>query len=399
MKLRTDKKLIGFTIFIVILCLLNLLINNINGKFSVPDFRVYYMAAQDFLTGGNVYFIAFGEASGFYKYSPLTLLFFIPSSFLPIKAAAILHLAILGFSFWYSFILVRKIFNTSFFMNMKKEGWLLTLAAISTMIFLVKELYLGNVNILLIMLLLLSLNFLLEGKDWKGALLLALVILTKPYYLLLIIPLLFRKRIKALIMLFAIIIAGLLIPALFTGFQRNLELHTEWFKTMIGHGADFPSLNSIDYLLRLYLFTGLPGYSEYLIIIAGALFCAVFVARNLRNTSHVDAFAFEWFIIMALLPSITKNDTEHFMASIPIITFIIYYISCYRKYWLIPFMFILVFFFGANSQDILGADLSKKLFYMGLIGLSNVLLIVFSFILFMDYRKKERSTNFLRGTS
>jgi uncharacterized membrane protein len=81
-----------------------------------------------------------------------------------------------------------------------------------------------------------------------------------------------------------------------------------------------------------------------------------------------------------------KTDTEHFLASIPIITFVIYYIAVSRRFWLIPVMVILIFFYGANSQDILGKDFSYRLFSMGLIGISNLLLILMVLLLYLDFR-------------
>jgi hypothetical protein len=56
---------------------------------------------------------------------------------------------------------------------------------------------------------------------------------------------------------------------------------------------------------------------------------------------------------------------------------------------LIPVLVILIFFFGANSDDLMGRALSHQLFIMGLMGISNVLLILMSFYLFLDYRKKR----------
>ena len=395
MKFQVDKKLTGFTIFVIILCLLNLLINNINGRFFVSDFKVYYLAAKNLIAGGNVYFIAFGEDSGFYKYSPLTLMFFLPYTLLNLKAAAIIHFCILSIAYWYSFLLIRKMFKDYFFTQVNREGWLLSLAVISTMIFLVKELYLGNINILLIMLLLIALTNLTSGKEWKGAVILGLVVLTKPFFLLLILPLMLRKKFRALMIMSITILAGFLIPFLFLGINRGLALHLDWFKTVLGHSSDFPSLNSIDYLLKRYFFPGLPGYFEYFIILSGGLLSIWFIISNLRQEKKSGNeektgkanFIFEWFIIMAMIPNITKTDTEHFLASIPIITFIIYYISVKRKYFLSPVMVVLIFFYGANSQDLLGAEFSKRLFYMGLIGFSNLLLIVMSLILFLDWRR------------
>jgi hypothetical protein len=52
-------------------------------------------------------------------------------------------------------------------------------------------------------------------------------------------------------------------------------------------------------------------------------------------------------------------------------------------------MFILIFFYGANSQDVLGKEFSYHLFSMGLIGLSNLLLILLAGLIYVDFRNSE----------
>ena len=390
-----DNRLTGFTIFVVVICLLNLLINNINHRFFVSDFKVYYYAAKNLLAGGKVYFIAFGEESGFYKYSPFTLLLFVPYNALNFTAAAVVHFLVLSFAYWYTYILIREMLAKYFFIHIRNQGWLLSLSVVCTLIFLVKELYLGNINILLIMFCLMALDNFVKGRHWAGGILIGIVILTKPFFLILILPLFFRKKFKALTGMVFTVIAGLIVPFIFLGFQRSLTLFMDWINAVMEHSSDFPSLNSIDYLLHNYFFPGLPGYAEYFIILVAGILMIWLIMKNLQlernyREKHFlqdQNFIFEWFMILAMLPDIVKTDTEHFLASAPIITFIIFYIAWKRRFWLIPVMVILFFFFGGNSQDILGAALSKRLFYMGLIGFSNLVLIALALWLYLDFRK------------
>jgi hypothetical protein len=392
-----NRKFAGFTVFVLILYLMNLIINNINGHFFVSDFTVFYLAAKNLLAGEKVYMIAFGLDSGLYKYSPMALLFFIPYTLFPFKIAAIIHLLILSFCYGYSFLLTRKILCNWFFPEVKHEGWLLSLAVICTLIFFVKEIYLGNINILLILLCLLALNNILKGKQWKGGLLLGIVLLVKPFFLILILPLVLRKKFRALTGIAVTLSAGFIIPFFILGFQRSLLLHTDWMKTMLMHGSVFPSMNSIDYLLHYYFFPNIPGTAMYIIIIAAGILTGMFVMKNIRLEkienqaigSEGRNLIIEWFLLLAIIPNLMKTDSEHFLASIPIITFIIYYIAVSRRFWLIPVMVILVFFFGGNSQDVLGKDLSSRLFSMGLIGIGNLLLILMTLLLYMDFRNRK----------
>jgi hypothetical protein len=392
--IQENRKFAGFTVFILILYLMNLVFNSINGRFFVSDFTVFYLAAKNLLAGDKVYMISFGMDPGLYKYSPMALLFFIPYTIFPFKIAAIIHLLILSFCYWYSSLLIRKILSTWFFPEVKHEGWLLSLAVISTLIFFIKELYLGNVNILLILLCLIALNDILLGKQWTAGILLGIVLLAKPFFLILILPLALRKKFRTLTGTAFTLFAGFIIPFFILGFQRSLLLHMDWMKTMLKHGSDFPSMNSLDYLLHYYFFPDLAGYAQYIIIIAAGILAGWFIMINIRREKHGNKvkradernFIIEWFLLMAIIPNVMKTDTEHFLASIPIITFIIYYIAVNRRFWLIPVMVILIFFYGGNSQDILGKDFSYRLFSMGLIGISNLLLILMTLFLYRDFR-------------
>jgi hypothetical protein len=395
--IRRNREFTGFTVFVLILCLLNPVINIINGRFFVSDFKVFYLAAKNLLAGEKVYMIAFGLDSGFYKYSPMTLLMFVPYTIFNFKTAAIIHIIILSFCYWYSYILTRKILATWFFPEVKNEGWILSLAVICTLIFLVRELHLGNINILLILLCLLALNNILTGKQGTTGVLLGIVLLAKPFFLILILPLALRKKIRTLIWIAITLSAGIVIPFFILGFQRSFMMYMDWMKTILMHGSNYPSMNSIDYLLHYYLFSDLAGYVQYLIIIAAGILAGWFVMINIRREKIENEakgleernFIIEWFLLLSLIPDVMKTDTEHFLASIPIITFIIYYIAVTRRFWLIPVMVILIFFYGGNSQDALGREFSSQLFSMGLIGISNLLLILLTLFLYRDFRNMK----------
>ena len=395
--LKTDNPLSGFTVFVAVVCILNLVLNTINGRFWLSDFKVYYMAAKNLLSGGQVYLLSFSDGSGFYKYSPFTLFFFLPYCIFNYTVASIIHFFILSFSFWYTFLIIRKIL-TDFFAkgSAKHEGLLLSLSFFCILLHLVRELYLGNINIVLLLLCALALRDYLSGKPFWGSILFGIVLLTKPFFLILIIPLIFRKQWKALLWLSLILITGLLLPFLFPGPEKSFILYSAWIKTMLIHDQGFPGMNSLVYILQYYFSRELPYYVEYIIILIAGTAVSFFILMNLRK-EHKSLkmkeyanrnFIFEWFIILALIPNLVKTDSEHFLNSAPILIFIIYYIGTTRKYWLIPVMIILIFCYGGNSTDLLGKTLSMNLFSMGLLGISNIFIIFLSFFLYLDFRKK-----------
>jgi hypothetical protein len=91
--------------------------------------------------------------------------------------------------------------------------------------------------------------------------------------------------------------------------------------------------------------------------------------------------------LFALLPNILITDTEHFLYSTPIILFTIYYLYTNNnsKY---TFIFIIFsIFYGINSPDILGRNLSGKFEEFGILGLANLGLII-TFLLIQRNQKK-----------
>ncbi len=112
-----DKPLMGFGLIVIAVCLANFILNNVNGRFWLSDFNVYYTAAKNLISGGPVYLHAFGDGSGYYKYSPVILCFFLPYAALSYYAASVIHFVILSFSFFYAFILVYRILKKYFFLE------------------------------------------------------------------------------------------------------------------------------------------------------------------------------------------------------------------------------------------------------------------------------------------
>ncbi len=388
----------GFTIFVAIVCLLTFTLNMINGRFWLADFRVYYSAARSFFSGEQVYQISFVSGSGYYKYSPVILFFFLPICFLSFKIASVVYFFILGVGYWYAFTVIRKLLKKYFFTwDGKYEVLAVSLSFICILIYFTREMHLGNINIFMLLLCCQALWCYLEDKPASGSLFLGLVLLTKPFFLLLLLPLIWRKNWKAIAWLGFVLACGGMIPFLYPGITESLILYSGWFKAILAHDLTFPGMNSLGYIFRHGVFPALPDYAEYLIILAACGFATWFILANLKSErkekdgdvqSEIN-FIFEWFLIISLLPVLFKTDWVQLLLSAPLITFMIFYLFNTKKYWLIPIMVFLLFFFGANSDDLLGKELSGKLFKMGLMGISDFLLVMLSLLMFLDFRKRK----------
>jgi hypothetical protein len=387
-----------FLVFTLVLIVAVFTIENINGRFWLNDFKVYYLAAKALLTGQQVYGVPFGLSSGFYKYSPLTLFFVFPYCLVPFEIARIFHFFVLAFVIISVFFVIREIFNNNLIEKTRKnENMLLSFAFVCVLIHFVKEFHLGNINVVLLFLLCLSLYSLLKSRFAVAGILFGLVVLTKPFFLILILPLLFRKKWSTLISLGGTLIIAFLIPGIFFGFSKSVDLHTEWIHTIFAHNANYPGHNSIQYLIQYYIDPNVPNAFQYLIIAGGGLLFLVihyfnrkFEIRNGNPAQMQNAgLIMEWFVLIAILPNLVKTDSEHFLCSLPLIMLIIYYLSSKKQILPIVLFIVLIFFYGGNSTDLLGFTLSDTLFNMGLIGVSNLIIIAFAlFIFFKDLRLK-----------
>ncbi|MFZ4564774.1 MAG: glycosyltransferase 87 family protein, partial [Bacteroidales bacterium] len=161
----TLKLLWKFTAFASVMMLVIFTFENINGRFWLNDFKVYYLAAKALLAGEQVYGIPFGLSSGLYKYSPFTLFFVFPFCLFPFEIARIIHFFLLGSVIVLVFFIIYEVYkNYLHEKSWKNINLLFTLAFVCVLIHFVKELHLGNINVLLLLLLCFSADALMKSR-------------------------------------------------------------------------------------------------------------------------------------------------------------------------------------------------------------------------------------------
>ena len=262
--------------------------------------------------------------------------------------------------------------------------------------------HLGNINSILLLIFIISLNSLMKGEDLKAALLLALGILIKPHFLIFLPLLLFRKKFRCFILTVTGIFTGLLLPALFTGMKYNIELHKQWLITMQLHNNSLidGQYTVFSWLYRSvghFLFSDTVHYDKVFGILVISLIAIAFLLLLLfhlkkertSNSSHLvkaSNFVFEYFLLLAIVPNITVTDSEHFLLSIPLIALVITFIIERREnivYKIIGIICLLMY--GGNMRDIVGKDVSLLITNYGILGLANVLIIIYCIIIHSCY--------------
>ncbi len=367
--------LIGLLFFILMF-----LVEKNNGRFWLNDFKVMYLAAEALLNNEAVYDTAFGLSTGFYKYSPFTLLFFVPFTTLEYETAAYLDFAIISVCTMVLIIQLEQLISRYILINKKPHFIALVLILLTGVVHLVRELHLGNTNIILLLTLTYSLKSALDEKPLKSGALMAIVILTKPYFAICLLPFWLFKQRKAFWYTLASIIVFAGSSILLLGISDGIALYKSWFSAMMAHSTYLESTNTLFSLLNHYLGIVIPvQYATYTLGLLAILAFGYFWWRTQKDkdTNQTTALVVFFYFLIALVPNILVTDTEHFLFSLPFIAIIIFYLRRLKNIkWTIAFI-VLFFFYGGHSTDLLGRSLSDIFTDYGFLGLSN-LLIIFS---------------------
>ena len=386
-----EKPFNKFIIFSALLFLVIFVIEKINGRFWLNDFKVFYSAAEALINHEQVYGKAFGLETGFYKYSPFTLLLFTPFTLFSFESAAIMDFIINAIVCVLIITGTQQLITEYIFQDKKKKEVALFLIFIFVINHVVRELHLGNTNLILIFLLVTSIKLELRKKSKQAGILLALVILTKPYFLILLLPFLLFKRQKAIISTLVSILIFVTISFFIFGIGGGQVLYSEWFNAMKDHTGYLASNHTLFSLMNIYWGIKIPGSLG--IVFLGIVSVASVVILRFSDLFKDDevlsihkknsTFIYYSLILIAVVPSILITDTEHFLFSLPLIALLIINISGEKFSWKMILLFIVLLMYGGNSSDIWGKSLASKFENFGMLGLSNLMLVTWGVILMM----------------
>lgn len=96
------------------------------------------------------------------------------------------------------------------------------------------------------------------------------------------------------------------------------------------------------------------------------------------------------FLLTAIIPNLVITDTEHFLLSLPLIVLLICFLYTKKNRLLTAGFVVLIFFYGGNSSDLIGKKLATQFDQLGVLGLSNLLLIAAVVFLYMKEGYKWR---------
>ena len=230
---------------------------------KMPDFEVYWTAGSRALAGAPLY----REEDGHYqfKYLPAFAIAAAPIAKLPLPAAkgvwfaasALLMMALL----WLSVQAMPEL--------RRPAPLLVVLAFLAMAKFYAHELVLGQVNMLFGVLAALAIVWLRAGRDAAAGLLLALAVVVKPYAAIFAPWLATRRHRGGFATMVAAVIVLLLLPALRYGWEGNLHLLGDWWRTVTATTA--PNLANPDNVSLSAMFTKWLGPDSSAPLLAAGL--------------------------------------------------------------------------------------------------------------------------------
>ena len=390
-QLFKNKPLLGYLAVVVSFSLLFIFVELNNEKLYTNDFLVYFEATNDYYNGNNPYEHAYGLGTGFFKYAPTTLLFFVPFLLLSFGKMKFVHLFVLMCSLAISLPLWKRLLESSLGV-VKKQFLFLFLSFLVITIHVTRELHLGNVNLVLLFLFVLGAFFSNKERLLLSTVFWAVMIVLKPIMILVCVPMLFLGKWKEILYLIAFGVMSFLLPILFFGWTENLNLWFGWFGALSSHGEYLTSPQSLQYLVHTYF--GLKPSWLYSFIGLGLLILFLVVRMKGKQVSKLN-YLFFLALFMAFTPNFFITDSQHFLLSIPLVMFLLYraFQTHNWKYWMLFSLGMLLFSF--DSMDLWGRDLSNWFTQIGILGLGNLVFIVSSLYVWSQLQSENATSHHL----
>lgn len=369
---------------IAAVCIAFGVLNLVNDRFELWDLRVYYDAAGKLLLGASPYNEAFGVSSGFYKYSPVAAWLFAPLHLFGWMGGRVLYYLLLAGSIAIFLPRLTHAIGRLHGEKPEREGWVIATVGLLLAGHLARELYLGNVNWML-MLLTLAAFFSLEKHPIRSGILLGVVLAFKPHFVVLLPWYILRRRWKELATAIACLLVLFVLPALFIGWEANLVLLNEWGSTMLGHNAGLAESPNTLYGVPARVF-GLTGSWPVIVtILVVALLILAFVLRNYwfeatRNAAAPVNLFTEYALIMALIPNLVHTDTEHFMWSFPLLAVLVFQLFSStlptgKRSVAVVLLILAAIPYTTATPDLWGVEGSRFLEQSGVLGWANVVIV------------------------
>jgi hypothetical protein len=298
------KRRVTWLLLGVLACTLYLGIRHRRDR--LVDFEVYRTASLRAIVGEPLYRPEDGHYQ--YKYLPAFAFAMVPFGALPSHIASAIWYAIavslLCLFMWTSVVSLPE--------RRLRGPTLLWIVAILTGKFWVKELMLGQTNVLLGVVVILVLLAAQRGQWRRAAVLVGLGIFTKPYAILFLPWIAVAGGILPAFITVVVTIAGLLLPATVYGWIGNREQLAAWYHTVAGTTPSnliFPENISLDAMWTRWL--GAGADASALTLASTVVLLALPVLAFLMRRRYREPVYLELSLILLLIPLLSPQGWDY----------------------------------------------------------------------------------------
>lgn len=343
---------------------------------DMVDFEVNYKAGARLLAGETLYQKTDGHFM--FKYFPFSALLYLPLSFLPLPAAEAIWYAVIVLSSLALFAVSKRLVS-----GQTTVSWhVLALPPIVLAKFFFREIQLGQINSLVTLLFLWMTAELLRPRGGRAGILWGLATALKPYGLIFIPYFVVRRNVRALASGLVVLVLAFLIPALFYGFERNVEVHREWYRTLReSTPSQLTGADSVSVAALVAKWRGEPDLAVLVVLILALLVLAVVVrGREMLRSPVLDVA-----LLLVLIPIVSPLGWDYqFLTSVLAVTLLAHHLFDFSKAfrWL---LLVNLFVAGFSIYDLMGRAAYRA--FMSWSVLTVCFLLVFVYLVSLRWRR------------
>jgi hypothetical protein len=276
------------------------------ARHQMHDFEVYRTAGIRALSGENLYRVEDGHWQ--FKYLPAFALLIAPIAALPVMAAR-------GIWFFSSIALLVVLLNRSLRLlpdRRRAAVFLVCLTILALGKFYVREVGLGQSNLLLAVVVLFAVAALGARREVTAGTLLAIAAVVKPYAIIFLPYLVARRRTRAAAAFAVTLLLAVLFPALRYGFAGNLALLAGWWSTVTTSTA--PNLvvaDNISIAGMCAKWMGVGATANLMALGTGAVVLAACGAVLMRKVRVPFPEYLEAAVLLMLMPLLSPQGWDY----------------------------------------------------------------------------------------
>lgn len=379
--------------FLFLLCTGFLFAEIINDRFWLSDLEVYYRTAVRLLQGKNLYrYIEDGHYV--FKYSPVSAAFFIPLTLFPFFAAKIIYWLFLSILLVMMYVKVPLSANAELYNYSKKKevNYILFFGGVIMAVHFLRELHLGQVNMLLLVVYLLALSLLHQNKNIAFGSLMAASVYIKPFGLIFLPWLIYRKNYKAAgwVLIWALLFFFL--PVIF--YREGtlfLSQYHQWINELIIELGNKQGLMQManhtlfsviarytpaGYLLTENILS--PQLYQLILLAIAGLYILIYLKLKFQDIREDQNVLYDSAMLIAFIPLLSFTSENAFIFALPMVLIILSHFRTLPLYLQILTVIALLML-GGNFSELTGKKLSQLLDNWSVLSVGNILLTIVLF--------------------